>query len=80
VLPGFAQPVELSQRSALTDCLVSLTHGDPNAPVVEEAFAAGLLAIVSDAAGNARQRLAARVAGYVFPVGSADGLNQSMAK
>jgi glycosyltransferase involved in cell wall biosynthesis len=80
VLPGFIQPVELPQWYALADSLVFPTHGDPNGLVVEEAFAAGLPVIVSDAAGDIHQRVPDGVAGYVFPVGSADELRQSMAK
>jgi glycosyltransferase involved in cell wall biosynthesis len=80
VLPGFVQPVELPQWYALADCLVFPTHGDPNGLVVEEAFAAGLPVIVSDAAGDIHQRVPEGVAGYVFAVGSADELYRSMAK
>ena len=80
VLPGFVQPVELPQWSALADCLVFPTHGNPKGPVVEDAFAAGLPVTVSDAAGDVCQRVPEGDAGYVFPVGSADGLHRSMAK
>ena len=52
VMPGFVQPAELPGWYALADCLVFPTHGDPNGLVVEEALAAGLPVIVSDAAGD----------------------------
>ena len=66
--------------SPLSDCLVFPTHGDPNGLVVEEAMAAGLPVIVSDAAGDIHQRVPNGVAGYIFPVGSAAGLCDSMTK
>ena len=43
----------------------------PNGLVVEEALAAGLPVIVSDAAGDIASRVPEGIAGYVFPVGEA---------
>ena len=80
VFAGFVQPADLPQWYALADCLVFPTHGDPNGLVVEEAMAAGLPVIVSDAAGDIRHRVPDGVAGYIFSVGSAVELHESMAK
>ena len=57
VLAGFVQPAELPSWYALGDCLVFPTLGDPNGLVVEEALAAGLTVITSDAAGDIRDRV-----------------------
>ena len=48
----------------------------PNGLVVEEALAAGLPVIVSDAAGDIASRVPEGVAGYVFPVGAASELRR----
>jgi len=80
VLPGFVQPAELPEWYALADCLVFPTHGDPNGLVVEEALAAGLPVVVSNAAGDIDQRVPEGIVGYVFPVGSVEGLYESMTK
>ncbi len=78
VMPGFVQPAELPGWYALADCLVFPTHGDPNGLVVEEALAAGLPVIVSDAAGDVASRVPEGIAGYVFPAGSASDLQERM--
>ena len=80
VMPGFVQPAELPGWYALADCLVFPTHGDPNGLVVEEALAAGLPVIVTDAAGDIGSRVPEGVAGYVIPVGSADALQERMGR
>ena len=74
---GFVQPAELPEWYAICDVLVFPTHGDPNGLVVEEALAASLPVIVSDAAGDIRARVPQSV-GRVFPVGDADALAQAM--
>jgi glycosyltransferase involved in cell wall biosynthesis len=74
---GFVQPADLPDWYALCDVLVFPTHGDPNGLVVEEALAAGLPVIVSDAAGDIRARVPESV-GRVFPVGDADALARAM--
>ncbi|HEU5331149.1 MAG TPA: glycosyltransferase family 4 protein [Actinocrinis sp.] len=74
---GFVQPAELPEWYALCDVLVFPTHGDPNGLVVEEALAAGLPVIVSDAAGDIKARVPESV-GRVFPVGDADALARAM--
>ena len=74
---GFVQPADLPEWYAICDVLVFPTHGDPNGLVVEEALAAGLPVIVSDAAGDIRARVPESV-GRVFPVGDADTLARAM--
>ena len=77
VFADFVQPAELPEWYALGDVLVFPTHGDPNGLVVEEALAAGLPVIVSDAAGDIRARVPETV-GRVFPVGDSDALAGAM--
>jgi glycosyltransferase involved in cell wall biosynthesis len=74
---GFVQPADLPEWYAICDVLVFPTHGDPNGLVVEEALAAGLPVIVSDAAGDIRARVPESV-GRVFPVGDAGALARAM--
>ena len=74
---GFIQPAELPEWYALCDVLVFPTHGDPNGLVVEEALAAGLPVIVSDAAGDIEARVPESV-GRIFPVGNAGALAGAM--
>jgi glycosyltransferase involved in cell wall biosynthesis len=74
---GFIQPALLPDWYAIADVLVFPTHGDPNGLVIEEALAAGLPVIVSDAAGDIKARVPASV-GCVFPVGDVDALSRAM--
>ena len=74
---GFVQPADLPAWYALCDVLVFPTHGDPNGLVVEEALAAGLPVIVSDAAGDVKARVPDSI-GRVIPVGDADGFAVAM--
>jgi glycosyltransferase involved in cell wall biosynthesis len=74
---GFVQPAELPEWYGLCDVLAFPTHGDPNGLVVEEALAAGLPVIVSDAAGDIRARVPQSV-GRVFPVGDVEALAEAM--
>ena len=74
---GFVQPADLPEWYAVCDVLVFPTHGDPNGLVVEEAMAAGLPVIVSDAAGDIRARVPESV-GRVVPVGDAEALAEAM--
>ena len=74
---GFVQPADLPEWYALCDVLAFPTHGDPNGLVVEEALAAGLPVIVSDAAGDIKARVPDSV-GRVFPVGDAAALAEAM--
>jgi glycosyltransferase involved in cell wall biosynthesis len=74
---GFIQPAVLPDWYAIADVLVFPTHGDPNGLVVEEAMAAGLPVIVSDAAGDIKARVPSSV-GRVFPVGDVGALVRAM--
>jgi len=74
---GFVQPSDLPEWYAIGDVLVFPTHGDPNGLVVEEAMAAGVPVIASDAAGDIKARVPPYV-GYVFPVGDVDALARAM--
>ena len=74
---GFIQPNDIPEWYAVCDVLVFPTHGDPNGLVVEEALAAGCPVIVSDAAGDIRDRVPEGV-GRVFPVGDASALASAM--
>jgi glycosyltransferase involved in cell wall biosynthesis len=74
---GFVQPADLPEWYAACDVLVFPTHGDPNGLVVEEALAAGLPVIVSDAAGDISSRVPGAV-GRIVPVGDAKALARAM--
>ena len=75
---GFVQPADLPEWYAACDVLVFPTHGDPNGLVVEEALAAGLPVIVSDAAGDIAARVPPTV-GRIVPVGDPEALATAMA-
>jgi glycosyltransferase involved in cell wall biosynthesis len=77
VFAGFIQPSELPAWYALADVLVFPTRGDPNGLVIEEALAAGLPVIVSDAAGDVASRVPKAV-GHIVPGGSVAALADSM--
>jgi len=64
---GFVQPRDLPRYYALADALVFPTLGDPHGLVVEEAMAAGLPVICTEAAGDIRRRLPDGRAGYIVP-------------
>jgi len=74
---GFVQPADLPEWYVLADVLVFPTHGDPNGLVVEEALAAGLPVIASDAAGDIYARVPESV-GRIVPAGDARALAQAM--
>jgi glycosyltransferase involved in cell wall biosynthesis len=74
---GFVQPASLPEWYALCDVMVFPTHGDPNGLVVEEALAAGLPVITSDAVGDVTARVPASV-GRIVPVGDVDALAHAM--
>ena len=74
---GFIQPASLPDWYALCDVLVFPTHGDPNGLVVEEALAAGLPVITSDAMGDVTARVPASV-GRIVPVGDTGALARAM--
>ncbi|MGE0229522.1 MAG: glycosyltransferase family 4 protein [Dehalococcoidia bacterium] len=71
VFTGFVQPAEIARLYGLADVSVFPTLGDPHGLVIEEAMAAGLPVISSDAAGDVRRRLPDGQAGYVVPAADA---------
>ena len=75
---GFIQPRDLPSYYALADVLVLPTLGDPHGLVVEEAMAAGLPVICTEAAGDIRQRLPEGRAGFVVPPADATRLADRM--
>ena len=75
---GFVQPTDLPGYYALADALVLPTLGDPHGLVVEEAMAAGLPVICTEAAGDIRQRLPDGRAGFVVPPADAAQLADRM--
>ncbi len=78
VFAGFVQPKMLPTYYALGDVLVFPTLGDPYGLVVEEAMAAGLPVICSEAAGEIKSRLPDGKAGYIVPAANARVLAERM--
>ena len=77
---GFVQTRELPGYYALADAFVFPTLGDPFGLVVEEAMAAGLPVISTEAAGDIRRRLPDGEAGYLVPPADAAQLAERMAR
>jgi len=77
---GFVQPRELPDWYALADAFVFPTLGDPHGLVVEEAMAAGLPVICTEAAGDIRRRLPDGEAGYVVPPADSATLADRMSR
>jgi glycosyltransferase involved in cell wall biosynthesis len=75
---GFVQPADLPEIYALCDVMVFPTLGDPNGLVVEEAMAAGLPVISTEAAGDIRRRIPEGLAGYVVAAGEVEPLKTKM--
>lgn len=71
VFAGFVQKDELPSYLALADVAVFPTLGDPYGLVVDEALAASLPVISSDAAGEIRPRIQDYKNGFIVP--AADG-------
>jgi glycosyltransferase involved in cell wall biosynthesis len=60
------------------DVFVFPTLGDPHGQVIEEAHAAGLPIITSDAVGDVHDRVVNGVTGFVVPAGDTSALTQRM--
>jgi glycosyltransferase involved in cell wall biosynthesis len=75
---GFVQARDIPAYYALADVMVFPTLGDPHGLVVEEALAAGLPVICTEAAGDIRRRLPDGQAGYVVPPADAAALAERM--
>jgi glycosyltransferase involved in cell wall biosynthesis len=78
VFAGFVQPRDLPSFYALADVFVFPTLGDPNGLVVEEALAAGLPVISTEAAGDIHSRVAEANVGFVVPVSDVNELADRM--
>ena len=65
----FVQAPELPAYYAAADVFVFPTLGDPHGQVVEEAHAAGLPIIASNAAGDIERRVIDGANGFVVPAG-----------
>jgi FkbM family methyltransferase len=74
----FVQATELPEYYGACDVFVFPTLGDPHGQVIEEAHAAGLPIITSNAAGDIRRRVADGVTGFVVPAGDVDALANRM--
>lgn len=77
---GFVQPSDLPRYYALADVSVLPTLGDPYGLVVEEAMAAGLPVICTEAAGDIYHRLPDGRAGVIVPPASATSLAKAMTR
>src|SRR5688572_7007828 len=74
IIEPFAQTAALPQYYAAADVFVFPTLGDPHGLVVEEAQAAGLPVIATDAAGDIARRVGPATSGYIVPAGDSDAL------
>lgn len=75
---GFQNTVGLAQLYQSVDVLVLPSDDDPWGLVVNEAMAAGLPVIVSDACGCAEDLVVPNVNGFVFRSGDVDQLSQCL--
>ena len=74
----FVHASELPAYYRAADVFVFPTLGDPHGQVVEEAHAAGLPIIASNAAGDIERRVIDGVNGFVVPAGDVRALARSM--
>lgn len=77
-LLGFVNQQQLPEIYAASDFLVLPSEYEPFGLVVNEAFAAGRPAVVSDACGAAGDLVAGRETGFVYPAGDLDSLQQCL--
>jgi FkbM family methyltransferase len=75
---SFVPERELISAYAAADVFVFPSLGDPFGMVIEEAHAAGLPVITTDAVGDVRQRVIDGVNGFVVPAGQAAALAERM--
>jgi glycosyltransferase involved in cell wall biosynthesis len=75
---GFVNQSQLPAIYAASDFLVLPSEYEAFGVVVNEAFASGRPAIVSNACGAAGDLVAGRGTGFVFPVGDLDALQKSL--
>lgn len=75
---GFVNQSQLPPIYAAADFLVLPSEYEPFGVVVNEAFASGRPAIVSNACGVAEDLVAGRQTGFVFPVGDVSALRECL--
>ena len=75
----FVQADELARYYAAADVFVFPTLGDRHGLVIEEAQAAGLPVIATDAIGDVRRRVVDGEMGFIVPAGDASSLATRMA-
>jgi glycosyltransferase involved in cell wall biosynthesis len=78
VFAGFQQRERLPWHYALADVMAFPTLGDPNGLVVEEALAAGVPVVSSNAAGNIERRLPLDGPGRIFVSEDLDALTTTL--
>lgn len=74
----FVQAQDIVPYYAAADAFVFPTLGDPHGQVIEEAHAAGLPIITTDAAGDIRLRIEDGRTGFVVPAGNPTALARRM--
>lgn len=78
VFQPFVQARGLPAYYAAADVFVFPTLGDPHGQVIEEAHAAGLPIVTTEAVGEVRERVVDGVTGFVIPAADTAALARSM--
>jgi glycosyltransferase involved in cell wall biosynthesis len=74
IVEGFVQPGELPARLGAARCLVLPSLREPWGMVIQEAAAAGLVILASDAVGAVPHLVQPNYNGFIFDVGDEEGL------
>jgi glycosyltransferase involved in cell wall biosynthesis len=77
---GFVQPGDLLKYYAVADVFVFPTHSDPWGLAINEAMAAGLPCVVSDAAGAVDELVRHGDSGLVYRAGDREALRSSICR
>lgn len=77
---GFVQPGDLPKYYAVADVFVFPTHSDPWGLAINEAMAAGLPVVVSDAAGAVDELVRHGDSGLVYRAGDREALRSSICR
>lgn len=77
---GFVQPDDLAKYYAVADVFVFPTHSDPWGLAINEAMAAGLPPVVSDAAGAVDELVRHGDSGLVYRAGDREALRSSIGR
>lgn len=80
IFTGFIQPREIPNYYALADAFIFPTLGDPHGLVVEEAMAAGLPVISTEAAGDIHRRICDGQDGFIVPPCDSETLAERMVR